>query len=85
MAGTPSVCRLLSSPPSLDAVRGEIDAYNMGWKKYLDARATDEARRRRKVVLRDSAVLVQKHRLHRHLEDRILEPLAVARGHEWIT
>src|SRR5699024_9879877 len=31
----------------LDAVRGEIDAYNMGWKKYLDARATDEARRRR--------------------------------------
>ncbi|NLD85459.1 MAG: ABC-F family ATP-binding cassette domain-containing protein, partial [Actinomycetales bacterium] len=23
----------------LDAVRGEIDAYNMGWKKYLDARA----------------------------------------------
>lgn len=31
----------------LDAVRGEIDAYNMGWQKYLDARATDEARRRR--------------------------------------
>ena len=31
----------------LDAVRGEIDAYNMGWTKYLDARATDEARRRR--------------------------------------
>lgn len=31
----------------LDAVRGEADIYNMGWKKYLDARATDEARRRR--------------------------------------
>ncbi|PRQ12100.1 ABC transporter [Corynebacterium sp. 13CS0277] len=31
----------------LDAVRAEVDVYNMGWKKYLDARATDEARRRR--------------------------------------
>ncbi|EOM75015.1 ABC transporter [Rhodococcus rhodnii LMG 5362] len=31
----------------LDAVRGEADIYNMGWKKYLDARATDEARRKR--------------------------------------
>ncbi|WP_068801786.1 ABC-F family ATP-binding cassette domain-containing protein [Corynebacterium phoceense] len=31
----------------LDAVRGEADVYNMGFKKYLDARATDEARRRR--------------------------------------
>jgi ATPase subunit of ABC transporter with duplicated ATPase domains len=31
----------------LDAVRGEVDAYNMGWQKYLDARATDEQRRRR--------------------------------------
>ncbi len=31
----------------LDAVRGEADIYNMGWKKYLDARATDEQRRRR--------------------------------------
>ncbi|MBU3067229.1 ATP-binding cassette domain-containing protein [Nocardia sp. NEAU-G5] len=29
----------------LDAVRGEADVYNMGWKKYLDARATDEQRR----------------------------------------
>ncbi|MFC9658928.1 MULTISPECIES: ABC-F family ATP-binding cassette domain-containing protein [unclassified Nocardia] len=29
----------------LDAVRGEPDVYNMGWKKYLDARATDEQRR----------------------------------------
>ena len=31
----------------LDAVRGEADVYNMNWKKYIDARATDEQRRRR--------------------------------------
>jgi ATPase subunit of ABC transporter with duplicated ATPase domains len=31
----------------LDAVRGEADIYNMGWHKYMDARATDEQRRRR--------------------------------------
>jgi ATPase subunit of ABC transporter with duplicated ATPase domains len=31
----------------LDAVRGEIDGYNMSWQRYLDARATDEKRRRR--------------------------------------
>jgi ATPase subunit of ABC transporter with duplicated ATPase domains len=31
----------------LDAVRGEADIYNMGWQKYLDARSTDEQRRRR--------------------------------------
>jgi ATPase subunit of ABC transporter with duplicated ATPase domains len=31
----------------LDAVRGEVDVYNMGWHKYLDARAIDEQRRRR--------------------------------------
>jgi ATPase subunit of ABC transporter with duplicated ATPase domains len=31
----------------LDAVRGEPDIYNMGWQKYLDARATDEQRRKR--------------------------------------
>jgi ATPase subunit of ABC transporter with duplicated ATPase domains len=31
----------------LDAVRGEVDVYNMTWQKYLDARATDEQRRRR--------------------------------------
>ena len=31
----------------LDAVRGEVDVYNMGWQKYIDARATDEQRRRR--------------------------------------
>ncbi len=31
----------------LDAVRGEVDIYNMTWRKYLDARTTDEQRRRR--------------------------------------
>ncbi|WP_425415297.1 ABC-F family ATP-binding cassette domain-containing protein [Pseudonocardia acaciae] len=31
----------------LDATRSEIDGYNMGWQRYLDARATDEKRRRR--------------------------------------
>ncbi len=31
----------------LDAVRGEIDVYNMDWHRYLEARATDEKRRRR--------------------------------------
>ncbi|SFW77677.1 ABC-F family ATP-binding cassette domain-containing protein [Amycolatopsis australiensis] len=31
----------------LDATRGELDIYNMGWQRYLDARATDEKRRRR--------------------------------------
>ena len=31
----------------LDANRGEIDQYNMGWKQYLVQRETDERRRRR--------------------------------------
>ncbi|MPY83051.1 MAG: ATP-binding cassette domain-containing protein [Actinophytocola sp.] len=31
----------------LDATRGEVDHYNMTWQRYLDARATDERRRRR--------------------------------------
>jgi ATPase subunit of ABC transporter with duplicated ATPase domains len=31
----------------LDATRAEIDVYNMGWRRYLEARATDEKRRRR--------------------------------------
>ncbi|TCO53596.1 ABC-F family ATP-binding cassette domain-containing protein [Actinocrispum wychmicini] len=31
----------------LDANRSELDLYNMNWKKYLEARATDEKRRRR--------------------------------------
>ncbi len=31
----------------LDAVRGAADVYNMDWKRYQEARATDEKRRRR--------------------------------------
>ena len=31
----------------LDANRGEIDVYNMGWKAYLTQRETDEKRRKR--------------------------------------
>jgi ATPase subunit of ABC transporter with duplicated ATPase domains len=31
----------------LDAIRGEVDVYNLGWQRYLDARAADERRRRR--------------------------------------
>jgi ATPase subunit of ABC transporter with duplicated ATPase domains len=31
----------------LDATRGELDGYNMSWHRYLEARATDEKRRRR--------------------------------------
>ncbi|WFG45806.1 ABC-F family ATP-binding cassette domain-containing protein [Pseudonocardia alni] len=31
----------------LDATRGEADQYNMDWKRYLEARSTDEKRRRR--------------------------------------
>lgn len=29
----------------LDAARGQVDVYNMGWQRYVDARATDEQRR----------------------------------------
>ncbi|MFP5021350.1 ABC-F family ATP-binding cassette domain-containing protein [Pseudonocardia phyllosphaerae] len=31
----------------LDATRGEADQYNMDWRRYQEARATDEKRRRR--------------------------------------
>ncbi len=31
----------------LDATRGEVDVYNVGWTRYLEARAADERRRRR--------------------------------------
>ena len=31
----------------LDATRGEADVYNMDWRRYQEARATDEKRRRR--------------------------------------
>ncbi len=31
----------------LDAIRGEADVYNVGWKKYLESREQDERRRKR--------------------------------------
>jgi ATPase subunit of ABC transporter with duplicated ATPase domains len=31
----------------LDATRAEVDVYNVGWRRYLEARAADEKRRRR--------------------------------------
>ena len=31
----------------LDATRAEVDVYNVDWRRYLEARATDEKRRRR--------------------------------------
>jgi ATPase subunit of ABC transporter with duplicated ATPase domains len=31
----------------LDATRSEVDVYNMNWRRYQEARATDEKRRRR--------------------------------------
>ncbi len=34
----------------LDAMRAEIDVYNMGWRRYVDARAADETRRRRELA-----------------------------------
>lgn len=34
----------------LDAQRSAVDVYNMGWQRYLDARATDEKRRQRERV-----------------------------------
>lgn len=34
----------------LDAVRGQVDVYNMGWQRYVDARATDEQRRIRELA-----------------------------------
>ena len=50
----------------LDAVRGELDAYNMTWPRYLEARATDEQRRRREranAEKKASALLAQAAKL----------------------
>ena len=50
----------------LDAVRGEADIYNMGWQRYLDARAADEKRRRRERANSEkkaSALMVQADRM----------------------
>ncbi|HEY0453803.1 ABC-F family ATP-binding cassette domain-containing protein [Actinophytocola sp.] len=46
----------------LDAMRGQVDLYNMGWQRYLDARAADEKRRRREranAEKKASALMVQ--------------------------
>ncbi len=46
----------------LDAVRGELDTYNMTWQRYLDARSADEQRRRREranAEKKASALMVQ--------------------------
>ncbi len=51
----------------LDATRGEIDVYNMGWSRYSDARATDEKRRKRERVNAEkkaSALHAQADKLH---------------------
>jgi ATPase subunit of ABC transporter with duplicated ATPase domains len=50
-----------------DATRGEIDVYNMGWSRYLDARATDEKRRKRERAnawKKASALHAQADKLH---------------------
>ncbi|MGH3939236.1 MAG: ABC-F family ATP-binding cassette domain-containing protein [Pseudonocardiaceae bacterium] len=50
----------------LDAVRGEADLYNMGWRRYLDARAADEKRRRREranAEKKAGALMVQADRM----------------------
>jgi len=50
----------------LDAIRGEADVYNMGWQRYLDARAADEKRRRREranAEKKASALMVQADRM----------------------
>ncbi|MGH3793462.1 MAG: ABC-F family ATP-binding cassette domain-containing protein [Pseudonocardiaceae bacterium] len=50
----------------LDAVRGEADVYNMGWQRYLDARAADEKRRRREranAEKKAGALMVQADRM----------------------
>jgi ATPase subunit of ABC transporter with duplicated ATPase domains len=50
----------------LDAVRSELDVYNMTWPRYLEARATDEQRRRREranAEKKASALLAQAAKL----------------------
>ena len=50
----------------LDAIRGEVDLYNLGWKRYLDARAGDEKRRRREranAEKKASALIAQADRM----------------------
>jgi ATPase subunit of ABC transporter with duplicated ATPase domains len=50
----------------LDAIRGEVDVYNLDWRRYLDARATDEKRRRREranAEKKASALMAQADRM----------------------
>ncbi|HEY2763593.1 MAG TPA: ABC-F family ATP-binding cassette domain-containing protein [Pseudonocardiaceae bacterium] len=50
----------------LDAARGEVDGYNMGWQRYLEARAADEKRRRREranAEKKAGALMVQADRM----------------------
>ena len=51
----------------LDAMRGALDVYHMGWKAYLQARADDEARRKRERAVAEkkaAALQAQGERLH---------------------
>jgi ATPase subunit of ABC transporter with duplicated ATPase domains len=51
----------------LDATRGVADIYNVGWKKYQEARETDERRRRREranAERKAGALLAQADKLH---------------------
>ena len=62
----------------LDAVRGEADIYNMGWKKYLDARATDEQRRRRERANAEKKARALRQRMvGSQLTQAHLRPLAI--------
>lgn len=50
----------------LDAIRSEVDVYNLGWQRYLDARAADEKRRRREranAEKKASALMAQADRM----------------------
>jgi ATPase subunit of ABC transporter with duplicated ATPase domains len=50
----------------LDAIRNEVDVYNLGWQRYLDARVADERRRRREranAEKKASALMAQADRM----------------------
>ncbi|MDD7542336.1 MAG: ABC-F family ATP-binding cassette domain-containing protein [Mobiluncus porci] len=51
----------------LDALRGQVDTYHLGWKAYLKARAEDEARRKRERAVAEkkaASLREQGERLH---------------------
>lgn len=78
----------------LDAIRGEADLYNLGWKRYLDARAADEKRRRREranAEKKASALIAQADRMRakatkavaaQNMERRAARLLAGAEGEQ---